>query len=107
MYLIGIFTTVFIVFCQSVMHRIAIGNEHVSDVVLEVVLQGSTTYPAELYRRLEEFHASISETQMKRENGETHYRFSLKLNADVPDETLHRVLSENAEVISLKLNRDT
>ena len=44
---------------------------------------------------------------MKRENGETHYRFSLKLNADVPDETLHRVLSENAEVISLKLNRDT
>ena len=107
MYLIGIFTTVFIVLCQSAMHRIAIGNEHVSDVVLEVVLQGDTTYPAELYRKLEEFHANISETQMKRENGETHYRFSLKLNADVPDETLHKVLSENAEVISLKLTRDT
>ena len=107
MYLIGIFTTVFIVLCQAVMHRIAIGNERVSDVVLEVVLRGDNAYPEELYRKLEEFHANISETQMTRENGETHYRFFLKLNADLPEETLHKVLFENAGVVSLKLNRDT
>ncbi|MBQ7534761.1 MAG: MgtC/SapB family protein [Stomatobaculum sp.] len=108
LYLVGVFTTLFIVVLQLFMHRTAVGNEHVSDVRLDIVLQDGSSYPKMLYQKLAEWEALVSETHIRKED-ETHTRYImiLKLSQDITDEMLHNLITENEEVVSIKLARDT
>ena len=107
LYLVGVFTTVYIVILQYFLHKIAVGNERNSDVHLDLVLNNGSTYQQRLMDKLKEWDAQVMETQMRRED-ETHTRYilSLKLNMDITDDMLYQVLSENGEISSIKLTRD-
>lgn len=107
LYLVGVFTTVYIVILQYFLHKIAVGNERNSDVHLDLVLNNGSTYQQRLMDKLKEWDALVMETQMRRED-ETHTRYilSLKLNMDITDDMLYQVLSENGEISSIKLTRD-
>ena len=107
LYLVGVFTTVYIVILQYFLHKIALGNERNSDVHLDLVLNNGSTYQQRLMDKLKEWDALVMETQMRRED-ETHTRYilSLKLNMDITDDMLYQVLSENGEISSIKLTRD-
>ena len=107
LYLVGVFTTVYIVILQYFLHKIAVGNERNSDVHLDLVLNNGSTYQQRLMDKLKEWDALVMETQMRRED-ETHTRYilSLKLNLDITDDMLYQVLSENGEISSIKLTRD-
>ena len=107
LYLVGVFTTVYIVILQYFLHKIAVGNERNSDVHLDLVLNNGSTYQQRLMAKLKEWDAQVMETQMRRED-ETHTRYilSLKLNMDITDDMLYQVLSENGEISSIKLTRD-
>ena len=107
LYLVGVFTTVYIVILQYFLHKIAVGNERNSDVHLDLVLNKGSTYQQRLMAKLKEWDAQVMETQMRRED-ETHTRYilSLKLNMDITDDMLYQVLSENGEISSIKLTRD-
>ena len=105
LYLVGVFTTVYIVILQYFLHKIAVGNERNSDVHLDLVLNNGSTYQQRLMDKLKEWDALVMETQMRRED-ETHTRYilSLKLNMDITDDMLYQVLSENGEISSIKLS---
>ena len=107
LYLIGIFTSVFIVVLQYFMHKITIGNELSSDIRLDIVLPKSSSYPEELYRKLEEWEAVITDTQIRKEDEtRTRYTITLKLNKDITKDMLHNLITQNEEVLSVRVTRD-
>ena len=108
LYLIGIFTSLFIVILQYFMHKVTVGNELSSDIRLDMVLPKGSSYPEELYQKLEEWEAVITDTQIRKEDeSHTRYTLTLKLNKDITKDMLHNLLAQNEEILSVKMSRDT
>ena len=90
------------------MHKVTVGNELSSDIRLDIVLPKGSSYPEELYRKLEEWEAVITDTQIRKEDEDhTRYTLTLKLNKDVTKDMLHNLITQNEEVLSVKMSRDT
>ena len=105
LYVIGTFSTAFIIFMQFVTHRINVGADRYSDAGLDAVFsRGDGDADEELYRQLEKWGAIVTETQIeKRPDKSVVYHLGLKLKHEIKGEMLNGFVNAHDEVVSIKM----
>ncbi len=106
MYVIGVFATAFIISLQYLTHRFNIGADRYSDAGLEVNFSRDGDADEALYRKLEEWGAIVTDTQIdKQPDGSMKYRLGLKLKNEIKGDLLNDFVGMHDEVVSIKMTK--
>lgn len=106
MYIIGVFSTIFIIFVQFITHRFNVGADGYSDAGLEITFSRDGDADEALYRKLKEWGAIVTDTQIdKQPDGSMKYRLSLKLKNEIRGEMLNDFVGAYEEVVSIKATK--
>jgi|GEM_PF-44900 len=106
LYVIGVFATAFIICLQYLTHRFNIGADRYSDAGLEVTFSRDGDADEALYRKLEEWGAIVTDTQIdKQQDGSMKYRLGLKLKNEIKGDLLNEFVGKHEEIISIKMTK--
>ncbi|MBO4914990.1 MAG: MgtC/SapB family protein [Oscillospiraceae bacterium] len=106
MYEIGVFATLFIICLQYLTHRFNIGADRYSDAGLEINFSRDGDADEALYRKLEEWGAIVTDTQIdKQPDGSMKYRLGLKLKKEIKGDVLNDFVGKYDEVVSIKMTK--
>ena len=89
LYVVGLFSTLFIVIVQLITHRFTIGNDRYTGAELNIVMEDSPEAVEHLHDTLAKYCVVVTKTDISRENGRLSYDLSIKL----PTADLHRELT--------------
>jgi len=106
LYVIGVFATAFIICLQYLTHRFNIGADRYSDAGIEVTFSRDGDADEALYRKLEEWGAIVTDTQIdKQQDGSMKYRLGLKLKNEIKGDLLNEFVGRHEEIISIKMTK--
>ena len=103
LYIPALFATLFIILLQFVMHRFKVGRDRYNSAKLQVVLKDVPGAADKLNEKLAEWGVMLSDSTVVREDGKLVYDMDIKLvSKDVKNE-INQYISEDPDVISVRL----
>ena len=106
LYWIGVFFTAAIALLQFFMHRFTIGADSYVSNLLRVTVPESSGFQSVLEKKLSEWKAQTTDTQIVRgENGLLTYELTLLLPRYISTSDVMETLRENGEIVEINVNQ--
>ena len=102
MYFLAVFSTVFIVLLQFVMHRFGIGRYRHYDSKLEVVMKDDPEALARLKKNLKNGDIEISDSSVSRKDGQLTCVMEVSTPSRKIQDDLSEIMAQDPEIYSLE-----
>lgn len=103
LYVIGLFSTAFVVLMQWVMHRYQIGNDRYIGAELEIVLEDDEAAVSRLHESFSKWGILVTESAITREGDLLSYDLEVKLPSKQLQQEITTYLASDPSVRSIKL----
>lgn len=103
LYVIGLFSTAFVVFLQWVMHRYAIGNDRYTGAVLAIVMNDDPKVLERIHKKCGQWGVVITDAAVTREDGKLTYEAEIKLPSQKIQHELTSYLATEPDIHSIEL----
>lgn len=104
LYLIGLFSTVFLMLLQFVLHKILTGYDNcfVGEVIIHA--GGGFNVNEAVCKMLEAYRVTLLKAKVRRFDADTlEYRVSFKTMVDIPPELLAEMVEKHPEIVSIEI----
>ena len=103
LYVIGLFSTVFVVLVQWLTHRYVIGNDRYIGTELEVVIRDDSDSVIRLNQKFQDWNIVVTETSITREGELLSYDLDVKLPSKELQQEITAYLAADPSVCSIKI----
>lgn len=103
LYVIGMFSTVFVVLVQWLTHRYVIGNDRYIGTELEVVIRDDSDAVIRLNQKFQDWNIVVTETSITREGELLSYDLDVKLPSKELQQEITAYLAADPSVCSIKI----
>ncbi len=101
MYLLGIFSTILILFIQFITHHLPIINDQYQNSRIEIVIKDDKSFDDVLAKQLEVWKAQVMESSVSRNNdGTTAYTMVVKMSTNIKGEEIFSFFKKSSNMTS-------